>query len=246
MAHGPGGDGRFPRTSVGLLARMTARPADGPAAWEEFCRRYHRPLMVFALMERRLPLPDAEDAVQSFFGWLMEEPRLEAFDPELGRFRSWLLLLFKRYQKDLAAGEKALKRGGGWERVAGVEERAGEYAARGLDPAAAYAREWALAAVREAIRGCGEALEGDGEGLGWLRARYAEPLDGGGRRPGKGDVAARLGMSEAGAAACDRRVKALLRGALERAARADVPDSGPASAVREGEAIRELLDALGG
>jgi hypothetical protein len=239
----PSADGRFPKTSLGLLQRLRERPADGPQAWDDFCRRYRKPLVVFAVLEKRCGADEAEDYVQSFLAHLMDAPRLEKFDPALGRFRSWLLLLFKRFVKDARVAEKAQKRGGGWTRVEGVEERVEQYRSRGTDPAEAFAREWAIEAVRDAVGACDAAL--DGPAREWLRRRFRDPLDGG-ERPSRAEAAKALGLTDAQAIAADRRVKALLREAFERVVRSDLPDSGAGSAAQAEAGIRELLDALGG
>lgn len=244
MPRPPVPDGRFPATSLGLVRRLAG--TDGPGAWDDFCRRYQRPLLVFALLERRLDIHDAEDQVQSFFAWLLETPRLERFDPALGRFRSYLLLLFKRHIKDAQAAERALKRGGGMKRVDGLEGRVEEYRAKGTDPSEAFAREWALATVREAIGGCERVLEqaGEAEARLWLRMRYRDPMEEGVERPSRPVAAKKLKLTAARAAACDRRVKDLLRAAFEGAVKADLSGTAAGSAAQAG--IRELLDALGG
>lgn len=244
MPRPPFPDGRFPATSLGLVRRLAG--TDGPGAWDDFCRRYQRPLLVFALLERRLPVHDAEDQVQSFFAWLLESPRLDRFDPALGRFRSYLLLLFKRHIRDVQASERAVKRGGGMKRVDAIDGRLEEYRAKGTDPAEAFAREWALATVREAIGDCERALEerGEAEARLWLRVRYRNPLEEGTERPSRTAAARRMKLPEARAAACDRRVKELLRAAFEDAVKADLSGTAPGSAAAAG--LRELLDALGG
>ncbi|KAF0243155.1 MAG: hypothetical protein FD180_3538, partial [Planctomycetota bacterium] len=150
LSHGP-----FPPTSLGLVRRLAV---PGPEVWDEFYRRYARPMLVFALLERRLKQNDAEDMVHGFLAYLMEGPRMKAFDPAQGRFRSWLLLLFKRFHKDRTVEERAAKRGGGWMRVGDVESRVAEYRAGGVDPQRAFEREWALASVRDAVAACERAL----------------------------------------------------------------------------------------
>ncbi|MEK7469182.1 MAG: sigma factor [Planctomycetota bacterium] len=235
-SHGP-----FPPTSLGLVRRLAS---PGPEAWEEFYRRYSRPLLVFALLERRLSQVDAEDLVQSFLAYLMEAPRVEGFDPAKGRFRSWLLVVFKRFHKDRKVAERAAKRGGGWVKVGNLEERVAEYRAGGVDPQRAFEREWALASVRDAVSACERALAAAGEldAARWLEARYRGPLESGAERPSRSEAGRALKLTEGRAKASEARVKGLLRACLEAQVRADL---GEVAGEDLKAGLKELLDALG-
>jgi RNA polymerase sigma-70 factor (ECF subfamily) len=56
---------------------------------------------------------DAEDLTQSFFARLLEKGYLKAVTRERGRFRSFLLMAFKRFMANEWDRCQALKRGGG-------------------------------------------------------------------------------------------------------------------------------------
>lgn len=244
--------GRFVSTSVGLVRRIAeGGPRDAAEAWSEFCGRYVRPLVVFAILKERVPRQDAEDLVNSFFCYLFEESRLHRFDPQKGRFRTYLLTVFSRFGKDERLKAQALKRGGRVVTLGNVEETAAHYAALGVDPPAAYAREWALTAVHEALDACEGELSPPEASLErqWFLARYAQPVRQAADRPSREKAARLLDVTPGRASALDQRVKATLRRHLEEQVRLDLakPEADRSATrvlVREG--LQELLDALTG
>ena len=76
------------------------------------CRQYWPPLYSFA-RRRGYRLPDAQDLTQEFFGYLLEHRLYERADPAKGRFRSFLIAVFKRFLADIGKRETSQKRGGG-------------------------------------------------------------------------------------------------------------------------------------
>jgi RNA polymerase sigma-70 factor (ECF subfamily) len=143
-----GGDGEVARVSL-----------------EELCFAYWYPLYAFA-RRKGLRQEDSEDAVQGFYGRILERGDLDTLDPERGRFRSWLRVSFKNYLTNQAEAARASKRGGGkspislagmgeefdWE-VADVRfasDRSVE-----LTPEQAFERAWAMEVLqraRESVR----------------------------------------------------------------------------------------------
>jgi len=101
------------RWTVVLQAREKNSPEVG-AALETLCRVYWPPLYAFARRQGRTP-HDAQDLAQAFFARLLEDDTdaLRRVAPEKGRFRSFLLVAFKRFMAN--EWEKAYvgKRGGG-------------------------------------------------------------------------------------------------------------------------------------
>jgi RNA polymerase sigma-70 factor (ECF subfamily) len=74
-------------TRVSLIYRVRD-PADG-AAWAEFVSIY-QPLLVAYLRKRGVKEHDAADVVQDVFARLVPAMADFEFDPQRGRFRSWL------------------------------------------------------------------------------------------------------------------------------------------------------------
>src|SRR6476646_7200057 len=78
-----------------LSAAQRQSPEADPAL-SRLCQSYWRPLYVYV---RRLghKHEDAQDLVQEFFSRLLEKNYLRTADPSKGRFRSFLLVLLKRF-----------------------------------------------------------------------------------------------------------------------------------------------------
>lgn len=120
--------------------------------------RYWQPLYFYA-RRQGLAAADAEDATQAFLMDLLEGNCLAAADPAKGRFRNYLLTLWKRFLIDRARYENRVKRGGGtlskslscidveqawkaWSKVSVTES----------DPDQAYYEQWASTIIDAALK----------------------------------------------------------------------------------------------
>jgi RNA polymerase sigma factor (sigma-70 family) len=134
-----------------------ARDFDSPeaaAALEELCRAYWYPLYAYVRRQGRSP-HDAQDLTQSFFAQLVEKDYLHAADRGKGRFRTFLLVAFKRFLCNQWDHAQAKKRGGDVVLVpldATLAES--KYLA---DPASTepadrdYERRWAMALLEQTV-----------------------------------------------------------------------------------------------
>lgn len=129
---------------------LSARAKDSPQssrALEELCRIYWAPLFAFA-RRQGFPLHDAQDHTQDFFARLLEKDFLKSVAPEKGRFRTFLLVAFKRFLANAREHACARRRGGGAQFLSlDVEAAENLYRAEPLDTASAdvvYERRWAL------------------------------------------------------------------------------------------------------
>jgi RNA polymerase sigma-70 factor (ECF subfamily) len=94
---------------------LSARERDSPQsaeALEKLCRAYWYPLYAYARSQGR-SAHDAEDATQEFFTRLLQKSYLDAVERERGRFRTFLLVAFKRFLADEHDRAMTQKRGGG-------------------------------------------------------------------------------------------------------------------------------------
>jgi RNA polymerase sigma factor (sigma-70 family) len=116
-------------------------------ALEALCRIYWYPLYVFARRHGCNP-SDAEDLTQSFFARLVERNFVARADSSKGRFRTFLLTLFKRFLANEWHREHAQKRGGFGRAVAIdadlAESRLGAVQAHGGQPDVLFERQWAV------------------------------------------------------------------------------------------------------
>lgn len=132
--------------------RSEERPALG-----QLLEKYWRPLYFFA-RQRGLSAADAEDATQEFMRELIEGEILASADPAKGRFRTYLLTIWKRFLIDRNRGETRLKRGGG-EVITSIFCASGEkdfldrsvHIPKNRNPEELFEEEWAGSIVREAF-----------------------------------------------------------------------------------------------
>jgi RNA polymerase sigma-70 factor (ECF subfamily) len=127
---------------------------DAAAALEQLCGAYWFPLYAFARRQGRTP-HDAQDLTQSFFARLLEKDYLHAADRGKGRFRSFLLVAFKRFLANEWDKVHAQKRGGGFVLVPLDGDLAeSKYAADSscVEPADRdYERRWAMTLLEQTL-----------------------------------------------------------------------------------------------
>ena len=122
---------------------------------------------------------DAEDAVQGFFGRLIERDYFAAADRERGRLRTFLLHQMDCWLADQSRRRTAAKRGGGQLPVS-LEDAEALYAAEPFTeetPETLYHRRWALTLLAQAL-GDVEAkcqAAGDGAAFALLKPALTEP-----------------------------------------------------------------------
>ena len=139
----------FPSTHRSVvLAVRSADPEERARALDTLVSAYWRPVFKYVRMKWRSQAERAEDLAQGFFAAALEKGWLERFDPEKGRFRTFLLTCLDAFvANDLRAAQR-LKRGGGVLTVS-LEGEDDEGAPRDREIAdpknleAEFQREWA-------------------------------------------------------------------------------------------------------
>ncbi len=141
--------------TVVLQAGQAGSP-DAGAALAGLCRAYWYPLYAFARRLGRSP-EDAQDLVQGFFEKVVEKNYLGAADPAKGRFRSFLLLAFKRFVANEWHRSQRQKRGGNHEFLS-LESESGDTELRyrsdpadELSPEKLYDRHWARTLLEQVL-----------------------------------------------------------------------------------------------
>jgi len=136
------------------LAARDGRDLSGKEAMEALCRAYWYPLYAFVRRSGR-SAEDAQDLTQTFFARLLEKDFLRLVAPEKGRFRTFLLVAFKRFLAQEWHKSQAVKRGGGASFLPidpGEAER--RYAVDVVDltsPEVLYDRRWALTLLERTL-----------------------------------------------------------------------------------------------
>jgi RNA polymerase sigma-70 factor (ECF subfamily) len=94
-----------------VLAAGHDSPPGAVEALEQLCRAYWYPLYAFSRRLGHSPL-DSQDLTQGFFAYLLEHRLVGRANPQLGRFRSFLLGSFKHFLAHELERATAQKRGG--------------------------------------------------------------------------------------------------------------------------------------
>jgi DNA-directed RNA polymerase specialized sigma24 family protein len=143
FADASGSSGLFPATRWTIVSNLgSGERRMRFVAWDEFCRSYQRPLMVW--MQMRAGDPHlAEELVQSFFAKLhLKDHALNSLHPSKGQLRSWLLSCLHRHWIDE------------WRARAPVTEEIPEDTPGPSGPAEElYDSEWAFSLARRVISG---------------------------------------------------------------------------------------------
>ena len=185
-------------------------------ALEQLCQTYWYPLYAFA-RRTGLNAHDAEDSVQSFFLKCLEKDTLNAADQSKGRFRSFLLIAFKRFLSNEREKLSARKRGG--DRVVveldslTAEQR---YATEPVEMDSAeklYERRWALTLLEQVLK----RLENEQANAGHAESFSAmkEFLTGAGRGTPYSELAVKLGTTESSIKVSVHRLRKRYRELLE-------------------------------
>lgn len=144
----------FPPTRWSVVGRAGDEHTRVAAeALETLCRAYWYPLYAFARRSGYSP-PDAQDWVQSFFEYLLENRIVARARQEKGRFRSFLLATFKHFISTEKRRQAAQKRGGGRVLISLDEETSEErYATEPADshtPESLFELSWARTVLSRA------------------------------------------------------------------------------------------------
>jgi RNA polymerase sigma-70 factor (ECF subfamily) len=224
-----------------VLAAQDKGSGRSAAALEQLCRAYWFPLYSYARRAGQNPA-DAEDLTQGFFARLLEKDYLQSAASDRGRFRTFLLVAFKRFLANQWDREHALKRGG-FAPVVSIDQESAEsrYAvepSHNLQPDLLFDRQWAVTLLERAVAQLHEEYVGSG------RARLFEYLQSCLAREESAlpyaDIAERLHLTEPAVKMAVHRLRARYREIL----RAEIAHTVSAPEEIE-EELRHLFSAFG-
>ncbi|HUE84473.1 MAG TPA: sigma-70 family RNA polymerase sigma factor [Vicinamibacterales bacterium] len=104
----------FPPTRLSVVART--RSADEETrqlAFAAIIEAYWKPVYKYLRLKWRLDPDQAADLTQEFFAATLEKDVLGRFEPERGRFRTYLRVCVDGFASNARKAERRLKRGGG-------------------------------------------------------------------------------------------------------------------------------------
>jgi RNA polymerase sigma-70 factor (ECF subfamily) len=211
-----GGGGQFRTTHWSVVIRAGRDDSSqAGAALNELCEIYWYPLYAFARRQGSSPA-EAEDLTQAFFARLFERNFVASADPDKGRFRAFLLTLFRRFLANEWNRQHRQKRGG-YRTCLSVdaalaESRYGAEPVSGDPPDVLYDRQWALTLLEQVMRRLQAEYVESG------RARLFERLEACLSRDETAwryaDIARELGVSEAAVKMAMQRLRARYRALL--------------------------------
>ncbi|MEL6108245.1 MAG: sigma-70 family RNA polymerase sigma factor [Planctomycetota bacterium] len=146
----------FASTQWTLVWRAAKEDAQqGRPALGELIQRYWDPLYSFA-RRHGLGREDAEDATQEFLSGVLQRGMLDSADPAKGKFRTFLLVAWKRFLIDDYRRSQTVRRGGTINLLSvdfgTCEQRWLEVESRDPDPDRLYTLCWAKSLLDEVRR----------------------------------------------------------------------------------------------
>jgi RNA polymerase sigma-70 factor (ECF subfamily) len=212
-------------------------------ALEHLCRAYWYPLYAYARQQQR-SVEDAQDITQDFFVRLLSHDYLKLADPELGRFRTFLLTSLQRFMVNEWHKASAAKRGGGVLVVSVDAEEAEQRfhnesaePADTLSPDRIFQKRWAVALLEQVLHRLGTDCAEAGKQV--LFDALRPYILGDAPRESQAVLAARLGMTEGALRVAVHRLRERYRELLRDEVSRTVTAPGEVDAE-----LRELVAAL--
>ena len=210
-------------------------------ALEALCRSYWYPLYAFVRRQGRSP-HDAQDLTQEFFARLLEKDGLKSAAREKGKFRTFLLVVLKRFLMNEWDRQHAQKRGG-FAPVVSIDEELAESRfaaepAHQLQPDVLFDRQWAVTLIERVMTRLQEEYLASGRAklFEYLRNCLAKDES---ALP-YAEIAARLNLTEAAVKMAVHRLRARYREILQ----AEIADTVSSPEEIE-EEIRHLFSTFG-
>ena len=179
-----------------MRARETESAESAREALSGFCEAYWPPLYSF-LRHRGFSSADAQDLVQGFFAYLLEQNTLTRADKQKGRLRTFLLGSLQNFMFNEYDRARALKRGGGRQLVSMEEHlpeaEAAMLATSHLSDARCYDLVWASNIVSRAWQNLQNSFMAEGKAE-WLEELRPFVAGGSVTPPDQEGAAARLGV----------------------------------------------------
>lgn len=160
----------FSATHWTLVLRARGQTPEARVALSDLCETYYRPVLHFLQREGRTA-EEARDVAQEFFARILSQGGFDRADPELGRFRSYVLGALKHFVSDRRKHEGRLKRGAGTTtRSLALDDRDDSDGTlqipdpSQLPPDALFDRTWALTVMARALDALEKELTASGKG----------------------------------------------------------------------------------
>lgn len=163
-----GAGSAFPETAwSSILSRGDPSSPERREKIERLCSRYWKPVYSFIRSFRSVGIEDAKDLTQAFFCHLLEGDLVARYQPDRGRFRSYLKGALRIFLAEAYRDGQARKRGGGREivslDVSTLETRRFVADLRQLSPDDLFDLHWRREVMGQAIERLQDALREEGK-----------------------------------------------------------------------------------
>ncbi len=210
-------------------------------ALESLCRTYWYPLYAFVRRQGHRP-HDAQDLTQEFFARLLEKDSLKSAAQEKGKFRTFLLVVLKRFLANEWDRQHAQKRGG-FAPIVSIDQEVAESRfaaepAHQLQPDVLFDRQWAVTLIERVMGRLQEEYLTSGRAklFEYLRSCLAKDES----ALAYAEIASRLNLTEAAVKMAIHRLRARYREILQ----AEIADT-VSSPEEIDEEIRHLFSIFG-
>jgi RNA polymerase sigma-70 factor (ECF subfamily) len=180
-----------------VLAATRSDSTRARDALARLCQTYWYPLYAY-VRRRGYSAPDAQDLTQAFFAQLLARESLTSANPELGKFRSFILTAMKNFLASEWKQGMARKRGGGSQMLsldwAAAEERFDLEPVTHSSPDKLFEKQWALTVLGDVLNQLEREYQNEGKRD--LFAALKQALLGIRESQPYAELAIRLGMSE--------------------------------------------------
>jgi RNA polymerase sigma factor (sigma-70 family) len=188
----------FPPTRHSVIERLrTHGDAGRSEAFGDLVAGYWKPIYKYLRVRWRLGREEAEDATQALFAEAFENAWFDRFDPEKGRFRTFVRLCVDRLVMNSQQAASRIRRGGGRQVLsidfAGAEEELLAQTHGVPEAEAFFKREFVRALFDRAVRALRRDCLSRGREIHWqLFERYDLRAD---ERPGYAELAAEFELT---------------------------------------------------
>lgn len=182
------------------------------SALQQLCQIYWYPLYSYVRF-KGYKASEAEDLTQSFFADLLERQDIKKVQPELGRFRSFLLAAMKHFLLNEWDKKQAQKRGGGRVHFSidfpMADSRYRDQSVDGETPEAIFERQWAMTLLERVHKLLRQDYEKRGKGHVFDRLKlFLGGKGGNGEQSTLAQAAGELGMTEVAVKVALHRMRA--------------------------------------
>lgn len=211
--------GAFVTTHWTQVLQARGDSPEAKAALSDLCEAYYKPVFVF-IRRNTQDEESARELTQEFFARLLGRKGVDGVNPELGRFRSFLLGAVRHFLLDAKDHAHRLKRGGGTPDIrldqgSGSDTSPGLQVedAQALSPEREFDRRWALTVLDRALSALADEHQRNGESD---QFEMLKPwLTGDAGDLSQADAAQRLGMNEGAVKVAIHRLRRRFRDSVK-------------------------------